>query len=284
MVTIDSVTPECPGMRRDGLDGFVYMALKRLDTLVAEMRKSVSLPGDHTADSAVKRYLMYLSMLVDIALADIAMSAVHGNDVAVEIKQRMLVEYAAKAEYYNTHSDYALYMTTIGEAESVLKKARVGGYDAETVKRLEDELEEKRRDFAHVAKVTKPKFDAIMRELTGRDLGRNDEYVWLYSAPSALMHGDPEGMRQMFEADENGMIQGKIKLDNAHLNALMVDAGSNALTFCKAFINRFHSNNGILVAQLKELERTFKALALKHDDGREPEVLDAIRAELESGD
>lgn len=64
----------------------------------------------------------------------------------------------------------------------------------------------------------------------------------------------------------------------------MVDAGSNALTFCKAFINRFHSNNGVLVAQLRELERTFKALALKHDDGREPEVLDAIRAELESGD
>ena len=76
----------------------------------------------------------------------------------------------------------------------------------------------KKRDAtSHTSRRSQPKFDAIMRELTGRDSGRNDEYVWLYSAPSALMHGDPEGMRQMFEADENGMIQGKIKIDKLTL-------------------------------------------------------------------
>jgi hypothetical protein len=280
-VAIESATPTCPGMHRDGLDGIVYIELQRLDTLVADMRKGISVPGDWAPDSAVKRYLMYLSMLVDIALSDIAMSAIHGNDIAVQIKQRMLVEYAAKAQYYNAHPDYALYMTTIGEAESVLKKAKTGGYNTATVNLLEEALKETRRDFAHVASVPKPRFDAIMRELTGRDSGRNDEYVWLYGAPSALMHGDPEGMRQMFEADDNGVIQGQIKLRDVQLNALMVDAGSNALTFCNAFISRFDPGNETLNARLADLYRTFKLLVIKHNDGRDTEVLDAIRKELE---
>ncbi|MHB8145144.1 MAG: hypothetical protein ACYDEU_06070 [Vulcanimicrobiaceae bacterium] len=117
-------------------------------------------------------------MLVDILLSDIAM----------QIKQRMLVEYAAKAEYYETHPDYALHMSTIGEAESVLKKAKDGGYDAETMKRLEEDLGQERRNFAYVFNVPKPGFDAVMRELAGRESGSNDEYVWL-CGPSAIGPG-----------------------------------------------------------------------------------------------
>ncbi|MHB8145145.1 MAG: hypothetical protein ACYDDQ_09475 [Vulcanimicrobiaceae bacterium] len=54
------VTPECPGMRREGLDGVVYMALQHLDALVAEMRKDSNLPGDWDPETAVKHYLLYL--------------------------------------------------------------------------------------------------------------------------------------------------------------------------------------------------------------------------------
>ncbi len=47
-------------MRREGLDGVVYMALQHLDALVAEMRKDSNLPGDWDPETAVKHYLLYL--------------------------------------------------------------------------------------------------------------------------------------------------------------------------------------------------------------------------------
>jgi hypothetical protein len=52
------------------------------------------------------------------------MSAVHSNDVAVLMKERILVEYANKAVHLNKHPDYALFMTTIHEATSVRDKTR----------------------------------------------------------------------------------------------------------------------------------------------------------------
>jgi hypothetical protein len=127
-VTLDSVTSLCPGMERPGLDGVVFVGLQKIDAFVRDMRKNAQIPnGVWDEDSAVKRYLAYLSMLVDIALSDIAMSAVHSNDVAVLMKERILVEYANKAVHFNKHPDYALFMTTIHEATSVRDKTREGG-------------------------------------------------------------------------------------------------------------------------------------------------------------
>jgi hypothetical protein len=127
-VTLDSVTSLCPGMERPGLDGVVFVGLQKIDAFVRDMRKNAQIPnGVWDEDSAVKRYLAYLSMLVDIALSDIAMSAVHSNDVAVLMKERILVEYANKAVHFNKHPDYALFMTTIHEATSVRDKTRDGG-------------------------------------------------------------------------------------------------------------------------------------------------------------
>ena len=43
---------------------------------------------------------MYLSLLVDIELAAMAALSIHKIDIATLTTQRMLVEYAAKAEYF----------------------------------------------------------------------------------------------------------------------------------------------------------------------------------------
>ena len=273
-VTIDSVTPVCPGMQRPGLDGVVYFGLQRVDALVRDMRRDIQVPnGVWDEESAVRRYLAYLGMLVDIALSDIAMSAVHSNDMAVLMKERMLVEYANKALYFNEHPDYALFMTTIHEATSVRDKIRAGGV-SENLAAAEQELAERKARFSYVGHLSKLNLSEIMRAHTrGGDPARNDEYVWLYGAPSALMHGDSEGMRLLLPADENGAVHPAIQLPDAQLNALMVDSGSNSLIFCQTFVDRFHPGDQGFAKRLSDLAREFKALSLKHSEGREPRDL-----------
>lgn len=281
-VSIESVTPLCPGMERPGLDGIVYLGLQKIDTLVRDMRRDVLIPNRvWDEESAVKRYLAYLSMLVDIALSDIAMSAVHSNDIAVLMEERMLVEYANKALYFNDHGDYALYMTTINEAQSVRDRTRDGGGSAADLAAAEQELAERSTRFAHVSHLRKVTVSAMMREHTrGGDPMRNDEYVWLYGAPSALMHGDSEGMRLLLPVDENGHARPTIRLSDAHVNALMVDSGSNALIFCQTFVDRFHPNDEAFAKRLSDLAREFKALSIKHSEGRDAEALRTLEVEL----
>ena len=280
--TVESVTPRCSGMERAGLDGVVFLALLQLDSLLREMRNGIGVPnGIWDEETAVKRYLAYLSMLVDVTLADIAMSAVHSNDLAVLMKERMLVEYANKALYCDAHPDYALYFTMIQEAKDVLKKLRNGGGDAEAVAAAEAELADRRNRFSDVANIAVRSLSDMMRAVTrGGDPTRNDEYVWLYGGPSALMHGDPEGMRTLMPVNDAGQ-QLSTQLEDGYLNALMVDAGQNALNFCDVFVNRFHPNNQTFEQRLRTLARTFKELALKHPLGRDEVVLAAIRAELQ---
>lgn len=283
-VTIDSVTPVCPGMSRPGLDGIVYMALLELDRLLREMRMNVPIPNSvEDEDSAVKWYLVYLSLLVDVALSDSAMSAVHSNDLAVLLKERMLVEYASKAMYCGDHPAYALWYTTIHAAESVAKKLRQGGVGPQEIADADAHLVALRTRFEAVANTQRVSLSRMMREQTrDGDPDRNDEYVWLYGAPSALLHGDPEGLPQLMRIREDGSQHIEINLEDAFLNALMVDAGSNALAFCKVFIAQFHPGNEAFENRLDSLDRKFKQLALKHSHGRNEETLASIREELAS--
>ena len=275
-VNIDQVTPACPGGARAGLDGMIFLALQQVDLFVRDMRAGIVVPSAVDDErTAVLRYLAYGSVLVDVCLADIAISAVHENDLAVIMKQRMLVEYAAKASYFSNHADYALYEMTIGEISDVLKKHRIAESDPTTIAEGERALDDLRLRFSHVAHITKRSFFEIMKELAS-----GDEYAWLYGSPSALIHGDPEGMRQVFKIDEHGNQRVVINLDDSYLNASMVDAGGNALLFCRAFIEAYHQGDAAFEKRLQELELTFWNLILKHPLGRAESVLDAIRAEL----
>ena len=275
-VKVTSAMPVSPEVSRPGLDGFVYAALQHLDRLVSDMRVSIGIPaGVWDERSAVQRYLAYLSVLVDVTLADMAMSALHSNDLLVEIKQRMLVEYAAKAKFFSDNPDYALYMTTIHEARSVLDKATKSGEPQETIDRLKADLEQKVESFSAVAHLKKKSFEQIMNVLAGPG-----EYVALYAFPSALMHGDPEGMRQLFEANEQGEQSLSLHFPDELINAMMVDAGANTVMFCEAFIKAYHPGDEALQKRVEELNLVFKSLVLKHPYKRDEDALADIQNEL----
>lgn len=275
-VTITGASPECPGGARAGLDGIVYFALKKVNQFVEDMRINISVPNQAFDEaSAVERYLAYVCVLVDIVLSEMAISAIHGNDIAVLMQQRMLVEYAAKAQYYNDFPDYALFMMTIGEAHSIYKKVKMAGGDPKIINDLKNDYDAKVSRFASVAHIKNKRFDEIMRHVAS-----NDEYVWLYGAPSALMHGDPEGLRQLFPRNDDGTERVVISLSDEQINAIMVDAGANVLMFCKTFVLRFKPHDESLATRIQELDAEFKVLVLKHKHGRDESVLVAIRVEL----
>ena len=55
--------------------------------------------------------------------------ALHDNARAAFMYQRLMLEYAGKADYYDTHADYALWATTIGEREDYFRRMRDIGVD-----------------------------------------------------------------------------------------------------------------------------------------------------------
>lgn len=171
--------PTSPAASRPGLDAEVILALQDLDRLVRDMRDGLAYPnGVWDETTAVQRYLTYVSMLVDIVLADLVMSALHANDMMVLIKQRMLVEYAAKGAYYNEHSDYALFMMTIDEAEQVFRKLQESNADRSTIEAAQKHRDEMRERYAAVSHLERLPFAKIMSSY-----GDRDDYVWLYGAP-----------------------------------------------------------------------------------------------------
>jgi hypothetical protein len=103
------LVPTSPEMSRPGLNAEVIVAIQTLYQLIKDMREGLVYPSaPEDEDTAVKRYLLYASMLIDSGLPDIIMSAIAEHDVMVQIKQRILLEYAAKAAYFDDHPDYAL--------------------------------------------------------------------------------------------------------------------------------------------------------------------------------
>lgn len=273
------LVPVCPGPSRKGLDGEIFAALKTLYGFVYDMRHDVQVPNDvQDEETAVRRYLAYLSVLVQIGLDEMALSAMHCNDVAVLMKQRMLVEYAAKGQYFHDHPDYALFSTTIDAAASIVMKLE---YDASVLAEVLDnrkrDVNEKKNRFARVAHLKHLTLARIMKSL-----GAKADYPWIYGAPSALMHGDSEGMEVVLPVDEHGSMKVVISLPDEQLNAMMVDAGGNTVMFCEAFIARFRSADDLLKGRLEAISDWFKRLVLKHPHGRDQKVLDSFRAELES--
>jgi hypothetical protein len=106
-------------------------------------------------------------------------------------------------------------------------------------------------------------------------------YVWLYRAPSAVLHGDPEGMRLIFERQSDGREEVLLEFELDYVNALLVDAGTNALFFCDHFISRFHPNDEDLKVRGTALNEQFQRLILKHPYGRDDDVLVQVEEQLD---
>lgn len=281
-MTIKSITPQCPGGERPGFDLDVLLALVEVDALIEEMRLDIHVPPVITdADTAVRRYLVYLSLLIDVMFADILMSVIHLTDIAVRIKRRMLLEYCAKGLYCFDNPDYCLYFTTVAESESVLDKLKKGGQPHVDIDMEKRHLESQRRLFK--LPFSKPvRFSQIMRYYTRpADSQTNNEYVGLYGLPSAYVHGDPEGMRYLMPLNEHGHTVPTISVGDDELNAMMVDVGSNTLVFYRVFIATFKPNDELLTNRLSDLELAFNRLSIKHSYGRPDEGMEAVRQEIE---
>jgi hypothetical protein len=123
--------------------------------------------------------------------------------------------------------------------------------------------------------------ELIIESVSPLNYKGDSEYVWLYGAPSALMHGDPEGIQFIFQQDGNGTNTARMRVSDEELNAMIVDAGANALMFCGAFLECFHPDNEEFKKRIAELDTDFKALTLLHPYGRNEEPLKRLRLELE---
>jgi hypothetical protein len=194
------------------------------------------------------------------------------------MKLRLLVEYAAKAQYFQNHPDYALYMMTINRAESVRDRATNSRMvPPDKIAKLEAAVAREKEQYSRVARLNKLKFSRILTELATRD-----EYEWLYGAPSTIIHGDPEGMEHVLDADKaTGRITPK-QFPIERVNAMMVDAGTNTAMFCDTFITCFHPADESLRGRLENLHNRFRVLILKHPHGRDEEALEQIRSALKS--
>ncbi len=260
-----------------------FPAIVQVDALIGDMRLDIYVPPTIIdADTALRRYLVYLSLLIDVMLADILMSAIHSTDIAVRLKRRMLLEYCAKGLYCFDNPEYCLYFATVAESESILDKLHNGGRPAADIEAEANHLKGQRQLFAPA--YNRPKrFSEIMRHYT-RPAGSqtNDEYVGLYRLPSAYIHGDPEGMRYLMPLNEHGQTVPTISVSDDELNAMMVDVGANTLVFCDVFIAEFKPDNESLANRSSELDIVFKVLSLKHPYGRTEEGMEHLRAELEA--
>lgn len=271
-----TLIPSSPMMQRPGLDSEVILAIQDLDALINDMRKGLEYPSaPEDEESSVKRYLLYVSMLVDCVLPDIIMSAIAEHDVMVQIKQRILLEHSVKAIYYDEHPDYALYMMTVCEAESIVRKLSKAKSPPDRIAAAQKHADEMRAKFPVPAKMAEKSFEMIFAEYADPD-----DYVWLYGAPSALLHADPEGMRALLEQHSDGSQVPSLVFDLNHVNAMLVDTGRNALFFCDRFVDRFLPGNEAFQARVRASHRRFLGFILTHPDGRDDDALEAVREEI----
>ena len=270
------VAPSAPGATRPGIDVELVVALQEIDRLISDMRNGLNYPNQAwNEETAVQRYLLYISMLIDVVLAEFTMSALHSNDMMLIIKQRLLIEYAAKSAYYDEHPDYALFMMTIDRAKQRLKKLRKANADASKIAEAKQHHDEMIRRFPSVASMERLTFDDVMAHY-----GDADDYVWLYAAPSAILHGDPDGIDVLIETLPDGTQRPHLTLPLEQVNAMLVDAASNTLMFCDHFIGRFRPGEDAFLTRLKSLWKRIHELVLKHPFGRDDDALEAIRAAL----
>jgi hypothetical protein len=267
-------------MSRPGLDPDSIIAIQALDALIKEMRENIEYPSAPVdEDSAVKLYLLYLSILIDVVLADIVMSALAKNDLMVEIKQRILLEYSAKGIYLHEHPSYALYMLTVAEAWAIERKLEKAQASPQTIAQAKAHHADMRSKFPPPAGMVEQSFENIFREYAGAD-----DYVWLYGIQSAMLHGDPEGMRAVIELQPGGSRVARIENTLGLVNAMLVDTGRNALVFADRFLDRFRPGEEPFISRVRELQRTFLKLVIKHRDGRDDDDVEEAKILLRDFD
>lgn len=220
---------------------------------------------------AVQRYLQYLSMLVDVVLSGATSLAIHDNARALFMLQRYMIEYVAKAEYYDQHTDYALWAMTIGEAEDFQRRMQDGAV-SDVRERLQAAVDTAKKAYVDHPAFRKIRDTDMLREIMGKE-----SHTWLYRGPSVYIHGDPVGMRDMMDVRADGTVVGKIDFTDEMVNSLLVDLAGGVLSFCRIYQRNYtESNRPPLIDRLDALEKRLVAAIRKFPDDRDPEALEAL--------
>jgi uncharacterized protein DUF5677 len=261
---------ECRQPVRAGLDNEVLKLLQDLErTFYATRDAAKTFDWAITEPKcAVQQYLIYLSMLVDLTVSGTVMLALHNNARAMWMLSRLLVEYVAKAEYCDQNPDFALWWITVGEREDMLRRLKDYGSDAATVKAAEQAVVDAKKKYADDSPFRKVRFSDMMISIAGKET-----YTSIYRDPSVFIHGDPVGMRDMFESVPGGVV-GKIDFTDDRVNGLLVDVGANLLSFCNIYARNFKEvASSDIPDRLSKLNDRIVALLRKYPEDRDPEVL-----------
>jgi hypothetical protein len=162
-------------------------------------------------------------------------------------------------------------MICVNEPVSAAQRAKDRGDPPEVIAQCEEYAADMRTRYVAYADVPGVTVRKMMESM-----GRTEEWASLYGMPSLLLHGEPEGMRMIYDFDETGA-RPRIDLEDGYVNALLVDAGNNVLTFCRAFNAAFHPQDGRIADRFRALEERAQSLILKHPYGRPSDALNDMR-------
>jgi len=253
-----------PAVFREGIDPDVIAALQDLDKLLAEGRDGTEFSFAVTDEaSALRSYLLYTTVLVDVVLSAIASAAINSMDLLVIMLQRLMVEYAAKVAYYADHPEHALYAMTIGNAKRILSQLQEAGESAERITEAMRHRELLRSQFSRVDHLRSLRMPEIMRPYAGPA-----DYIGLYAMPSGLLHGDPVGLQFILRSDDRGQLLASFEKSTDEINARLVDAGADAHVVYDQFVSHFFPENQQLACASKALRSRLEKLAVRHHWGR----------------
>lgn len=109
-----------------------------------------------------------------------------------------------------------------------------------------------------------------------------EQHVHLYRWPSVFIHGDPLGMRELFQTGPEGQVEGVAHLIDEELNADLIDASSMLIEFLRAFQLSFIGlrDDPHAAKRIEELDRENTVHTLRYPNGRSSEYLVQARIQL----
>ncbi|HEY1976380.1 MAG TPA: DUF5677 domain-containing protein [Candidatus Baltobacteraceae bacterium] len=285
-VSKQSARGTCGADTRAGLDTGILVTQKRVEETHYWLRDQVGpliSPDDDPAAAMVQRYIFYLSTLVDTAQSSTACLAVHRLDRGVTMIQRTLAEYAVRARFAVSHPDHTLWRLTIAEALDFEKRLKDGGADSRSIAAAEAARIQTEARFAAVGELAKKaRWKDLQFKTMFEYVASADQHASLYRWPSAFIHADPAGMRELFQWDAHGSTVVVPDLSDEDINTDLVDATLMLVEFLRAFRDAFpglHQSEEA-ASRISELDRENRVHTLRFPKDRPAIYLEQVRSEL----
>lgn len=235
--------------------------LARAETLLYASRPAQPFTySNDESEAALQHALLYLSMLIDCVASSIAMLAYHGLGRPSEMLSRQVVEYLAKALYFDAEPDEALfqsYYVARAQIELFHSRGETQGADYEAARLF---LAEATKRYPELADLKRKK---IRRPVSAYKMIRRftdyERYATLYKYPSQFIHADLFGAYEMLPHEIDGIIQHGFTLDQENTDELLLVLAWHMAAFATVCDRRFGTDrNADIVALQDDLERVFQ--------------------------